>query len=419
MIPDFLQDRHGTLHAEGIALPELAERFGTPLYLYSLTHIEQRFAAFKAALVNRPEHLICYAVKANANLSLLSRFARLGAGFDIVSGGELQRVLKAGGRADKIVFSGVGKSAAEMRLALDAGILCFNVESEPELLRLSAIASQMGKVAPVSFRVNPDVDPQTHPYIATGLKDAKFGIPIHDAPRLYRLAQSLPGIAIEGIDCHIGSQILSPAPHAEALCRLLALLDTLADQDIPIHHLDLGGGFGIAYEEGDAPPSIAEFLHPLLAALEGRAIKLLFEPGRWLIGNAGVLLTRIEYVKQGEAKNFCIVDAAMNDLLRPALYEAHHEIVEVETRPDAQPLVCDVVGPVCETGDCLGHDRRLAVAEGELLAILSAGAYGMAMCSNYNARPRAAEVAVEKGNACLIRRRETPEDLWAAEDDCA
>ena len=402
----------GRLHLEDVALDTLAERFGTPLYVYSRRALEEAYQAYAQAFGETP-HLICYAVKANSSLAILNLFARLGAGFDIVSGGELARVLAAGGDPGKVVFSGVGKTSDEMRAALDAGILCFNVESESELHRLDRVAGEMGKVAPVSFRVNPDVDPKTHPYISTGLKENKFGVPIADAPALYRLAAGLPNLKITGIDCHIGSQLTDLSPLADAADRVLALVDALAADGITLHHIDLGGGVGIRYRD-EAPPDLAAYGRALAARFAARRERLLLEPGRSLVGNAGLLLTRVEYLKPGEDKNFAIVDAAMNDLMRPALYEAYHEIVSANERK-APPKRYDVVGPICETGDFLGFARDLAIEEGDLLALLSAGAYGMSMASNYNSRPRAAEILVDKNEINLIRERETQDSLFAGE----
>jgi diaminopimelate decarboxylase len=402
----------GRLYLEGVALDMLAERYGTPLYVYSRQALESAYQAYIDAFSATP-HLICYAVKANSSLAILNLFARLGAGFDIVSGGELARVLAAGGDANKTVFSGVGKTADEMRAALAAGILCFNVESISELHRLNRIAGELGKVAPVSFRVNPDVDPKTHPYISTGLKENKFGVPIADAPALYRLAASLPNLKITGIDCHIGSQLTDLSPLADAADRVLALVDSLAAEGIALHHIDLGGGVGIRYHD-ETPPDLAAYGRTLAARFAGRREKLLLEPGRSLVGNAGLLLTRIEYLKPGEDKNFAIVDAAMNDLMRPALYEAYHDIVAVDERQTIQKRY-DIVGPICETGDFLGFARDLAIEEGDLLALLSAGAYGMSMASNYNSRPRAAEILIDRNEIHLIRERETQSGLMAGE----
>lgn len=393
-------------------LNHIASMHGTPCYVYDHATLVAAYNAFDQALQPRA-HLICYAVKANPSLAILNTFARLGAGFDIVSGGELQRVLAAGGDAAKVVFSGVGKTRDEMRLALSNDILCFNVESESELIRLNEVAGAMGKVAPISLRVNPDVDAKTHPYISTGLKGNKFGVAHEDALCLYRLAADLPHLHITGIDCHIGSQLTETGPFTDALDRILALVDQLALAGIALHHLDLGGGLGICYQD-ETPPSVQDYISALLQKLGDRGYTILVEPGKALVGNAGVLLTRVEYLKQGVEKNFAIVDAAMNDLMRPALYEAYHAIVPVNARKDATDIY-EIVGPVCESGDFLGHERALALREGDLLAIKSAGAYGMSMSSNYNTRPRAAEVMVRDGVATLVRDRESIPALFAQE----
>ena len=409
--------QNGSLHAESVALTHVAEQFGTPAYVYSRSALTAALQEFHDVLNAHPAGagaLVCFAVKANSNLAILNLFARQGAGFDIVSGGELRRVLAAGADPQKIVFSGVGKTAEEMRQALEAGIFCFNIESIPELDRLNDIAGELGKKAPVSLRVNPNVDPKTHPYISTGLKAAKFGVAYDDALALYRRAAGLANIAVTGIDCHIGSQLLDPSPFIEALDRILALVDQLAAEGIRIHHVDLGGGLGIKYRADQVQPTVAAYLNPLLDKLKGRGLKVVLEPGRRLVGNAGLLLTRIEYLKAGEEKNFAIIDAAMNDLMRPALYEAWHDIVPVTPRPGVTQDY-DVVGPVCETGDFLGQARPLAVQPGDLLAVMSAGAYGMAMASNYNTRPRAAEIMVDGTQVHLIRARESIEQLYAGE----
>jgi diaminopimelate decarboxylase len=402
----------GVLHAESVALSEIAARFGTPCYVYSRAALETALDEFQQELLG-VDALVCYAVKANSNLAVLNVFARRGAGFDIVSSGELKRVLAAGADPQKVVFSGVGKTAAEMEFALTAGILCFNVESAPELDRLNEVAARLGKIAPISLRVNPNVDAKTHPYISTGLKENKFGVAYEDALALYRHAASLPHLAISGIDCHIGSQLLAPAPFAEALDKILLLVDQLSAEGITLKHIDLGGGLGIRYRDEEAP-TVRAYLQPLLQKLQGRGLKILLEPGRRLVGNAGLLLTQVEYLKPGEVKNFAIVDAAMNDLARPALYDAWHDILPVTPR-SAPELTWEIVGPICETGDFLGHARRLALAAGDLLAIMSAGAYGMAMSSNYNTRPRAAEAMVDGEQVHLVRRRETVEELYALE----
>jgi len=408
----YFQYRNDTLHAEQVPLADIAARFGTPCYVYSRAALTDSYSQFANALHER-NHLICYAVKANSNLAILNIFARLGAGFDIVSGGELQRVLAAGGDARKVVFSGVGKSVAEMRMALEAGILCFNVESAAELGRLNEVAGSLGKVAPVSLRVNPDVDAKTHPYISTGLRQNKFGVAYGDALALYRRAQALPHLHITGVDCHIGSQLTEISPFIAATEKVLALVDALASEGIRLEHIDLGGGLGIRYNN-ETPPAIADYVTALLGALNGRGEKLILEPGRVLVGNAGVLLTRVEYLKHGEEKNFAIVDAAMNDLMRPALYDAYHEILPVERESHAVQTY-EVVGPVCETGDFIGHARNLAIAPQSLLAVLSAGAYGMSMSSNYNTRPRAAEVMVDGNAVHLVREREAAQQLYAGE----
>ncbi|MBI5660456.1 MAG: diaminopimelate decarboxylase [Nitrosomonadales bacterium] len=404
--------QNGQLCAEQVPLAEIAQRFGTPCYVYSLAALADGYRQFESALAGR-EHLICYAVKANSNLAILHQFARMGAGFDIVSGGELQRVLAAGGSAGKVVFSGVGKTVAEMRLALDAGILCFNVESEAELLRLNEVARDRERTAPISLRVNPDVDAGTHPYISTGLKQSKFGVAYAEALALYRKASELPHLRVTGIDCHIGSQLTEASPFIAAAERVLALLERLSAEGIALEHIDLGGGLGIRYAD-ETPPSISGYATALLGALRGRGEKIILEPGRALVGNAGVLLTCVEYLKHGEEKHFAIVDAAMNDLMRPALYDAWHLIQPVQ--PGALPArQYDVVGPVCESGDFLGHARNLAISQGDLLAVMSAGAYGMSMSSNYNSRPRAAEVMVSGATAQLVRERETVQQLLAGE----
>ncbi len=400
------------LHAEAVPLSRIAEQHGTPCFVYSRAALTDAWRAFDAAFTAR-DHLVCYAVKANSNLAILNLFARLGSGFDIVSGGELQRVLAAGGDPRKIVFSGVGKSADEIRRALHAGILCFNVESESELIRLDRIAGELGKAAPVSLRVNPDVDAKTHPYIATGLKQNKFGVAYRDALALYHRARGLPHLKIEGIDCHIGSQLTEIAPFAAALEKVLDLLDRLQREGIAISHLDLGGGLGICYQD-EVPPAIGDYARTLIDLVGKRSQKLLLEPGRALVGNAGILLTRVEYLKHGEEKNFAVVDAAMNDLMRPALYDAWHDVRPVLAGA-AGGDVYEIVGPVCESGDFLAHDRKLALREGDLLAIMSAGAYGMSMSSNYNTRPRAAEVMVDAARSYVIRERETVDELMSRE----
>lgn len=404
-----------SLHVERLALTDLARRFGTPLYVYSQASMQRALESYQRALEGR-DHLICYAMKANSTLAVLQWFARCGCGFDIVSGGELERVLAAGGDAGKIVFSGVGKTRADMAGALEAGVMCFNVESGGELDVLSEVAVASGRTARVSLRVNPDVDARTHPYISTGLKDNKFGIPHDEALAAYRHAARLPGIEITGIDCHIGSQIVETAPYLQALDRLLDLVEQVEAAGMAIGHVDLGGGLGITYAD-EAPPPAEALVGALLERIDARGHghrKLVFEPGRSLVGNAGVLVSEVLYVKTGEAKNFCIVDAAMNDLVRPVMYGAWLRIVECERR-DTPPQRFDVVGPICESGDWLGRERLLAVAPGDHIAVLSAGAYGMSMASNYNSRGRAAEVMVDGERAVLIRERETTAELFRGE----
>ncbi|MCJ8284732.1 diaminopimelate decarboxylase [Halomonas sp.] len=414
---DHFNYRDGELYAEEVPLARIAEAVGTPCYVYSRATLERHFQAYREALGSHP-HLICYAVKANSNLAVLNVLARQGAGFDIVSQGELERVLAAGGDPAKVVFSGVAKRPDEMARALEVGIKCFNVESRPELEVLNEVAGRLGKVAPVSLRVNPDVDAGTHPYISTGLKDNKFGIPVDEALEVYRLAAELPHLKVTGLDCHIGSQLTEIAPFLDALERLLVLLDRLREENIEVSHLDLGGGLGVPYRD-ETPPAPFDYASKLLERLSrwdgGERLTLLFEPGRSIAANAGVMLTRLTYVKPGETKNFAIVDAAMNDLIRPSLYQAWQAIIEVDTRLDRASDVYDVVGPVCETGDFLGKERQLAVAPGDLLAVRSAGAYGFVMASNYNSRPRPAEVLVDGDSYQVVRRRETLEDLWAGE----
>jgi len=404
-----------SLHCENISYTELAERFGTPLYVYSQAELDSAFVRYQTAFAAL-DPLICYAVKANGNLSVIRRFAELGSGFDIVSGGELARVLAAGGRADKTIFSGVGKSAAEIEFALKSGIKCFNVESLPELDRINEIAGRLKTAAPVSLRINPDVDAQTHPYISTGLKANKFGIAMEDAERAYLHAASLPHLNIIGIDCHIGSQLIKLEPLVEACERLLPLINKLAAHGIGLQHIDLGGGVGIVYQNEETP-DLAAYAAAVQKLLGGRSLKLILEPGRSLVGNAGALLTRVEFVKQNGDKNFVVVDAAMNDLMRPALYDAYHHIEAVEPK-NIPPLTANIVGPICETGDFLGKDRTIACEEGDLLVIRSAGAYGASMASNYNTRNRAAEVLVDGNEYRLIRRRETLEQQMANEMAC-
>ncbi len=410
----FISESGGELSVENVSLTAIAERFGTPCYVYSKAAIVDAFEQYRRAFGSR-DHLILYAVKANSNLGILKLLAERGSGFDIVSGGELARVLAAGADPDKIVFSGVGKSVRDIELALDAGIHCFNVESEAELERLSHLASTRGKSASISLRVNPDVDAKTHPYISTGLRQDKFGVPHDRALELYRKARSLPGLVITGIDCHIGSQLTQTAPFSAALQKVLALADALAADGIELHHLDLGGGLGIRYQAEDRPPTIAEYVSTLTSGTKDRPYRIMVEPGRSMVGNAGVLLARVEYVKPTPERRFVIVDAAMNDLVRPSLYDAWHDILPVARRSAEEDCLCQIVGPVCESGDFLGHDRMLAVHAGDLIAIMSAGAYGMSMSSNYNSRPRAAEVMVDGDRAHLVRSRETIEDLFVRE----
>ncbi|HEY3299776.1 MAG TPA: diaminopimelate decarboxylase [Methylophilaceae bacterium] len=404
--------KNSELHADNVAISQITQAFDTPCYVYSKTALENAFRQFSAGFAGT-DHLVCFAVKANPSLAILNLFAKLGAGFDIVSGGELARVIAAGGDPAKIVFSGVGKTEAEMRAALAAGIFCFNVESAAELTRLNQVAASMNKVAPVSLRVNPNVDAKTHPYISTGLKNNKFGVAYEDALSLYQQANSMNNIEIHGVDCHIGSQLTELSPFLDALDRVLVLVDQLEAAGIAIRHIDAGGGIGICYSD-ETPPDFAVYAAAMRKKLDGRKVKMVFEPGRALVGNAGALITKVEYLKHTESKNFAIVDAAMNDLMRPALYDAYHDITAVKPRIQA-PQVYEVVGPVCESGDFLGHDRALSLEQGDLLAILSAGAYGMSMSSNYNTRPRAAEVMVDGDDFWCIRKRETISELFAGE----
>lgn len=407
----------GRLTVEGVAVDDVAERVGTPFYLYSRAHIEARWHAFDRAFGAR-EHLMCYAVKANSNLAVLNVLARLGSGFDIVSVGELERVLAAGGHANQVVFSGVGKGVHEIERAIEAGILCFNVESEAELVRINETAARLGRHAAVSLRVNPDVDARTHPYISTGLKESKFGIAMEHARAAYHVAKALSHLRIVGVDCHIGSQLTELAPFEDSVARVLALVDELAADGIVLQHLDLGGGLGIRYRD-EQPPTPEEYIKAMLLAIDRkdgkyRHLKLLIEPGRAIVGNAGLLITRVQYLKHHDAKNFAIVDAAMNDLMRPALYDAWQDIIPVRQR-DGAPQNYDVVGPVCESGDFLGRDRSLNVQTGDLLAVCSAGAYGSSMSSNYNTRPRAPEIMVDNGKFHEVRRRETLEEMLLSE----
>ncbi|MDT8405007.1 diaminopimelate decarboxylase [Sulfuriflexus sp.] len=410
---DFFAYANGVLHAESVALEQIAAQHGTPTYVYSRAAIETQWRAFDRAFDDR-EHLLCYAVKANSNLAVLNILARLGSGFDIVSVGELERVLAAGGEASRIVFSGVGKRPDEISRALEVGIRCFNVESEAELERINEVAGQLGKSAPISLRVNPDIDAGTHPYISTGLKENKFGIPIEKAADAYAHAAGLEHLDIHGIDCHIGSQLTELSPFADALARILTLIDTLAEKGINLRHIDIGGGLGIRYAT-EQPPSADDYADTIKAILGDRPQTLIIEPGRAIVGNAGVLLTRVEFLKHGDEHNFAIVDAAMNDLMRPALYSAWQAIDAVSPRPAPMAQMYDIVGPVCETADFLGKQRLLALQQGDLLAVRSSGAYGFSMSSNYNSRPRAAEVMVDGDKVHVIRERETIADLTRGE----
>lgn len=410
---DRFEFKNGELFAEDVAVSQIAEQFGTPCYVYSREMFEKHYLAYTDAFGDYP-HLICYAVKANSNLAVLSVLAKLGAGFDIVSVGELERVLRAGGDPSKVVFSGVGKQAEEMRRALEVGVHCFNVESENELDRLNEVAAAMNVTAPVSLRVNPDVDAGTHPYISTGLKDNKFGVAIEQAERVYQKAQSMSHLKVIGLDCHIGSQLTETAPFLDALDRLLVLIERLKSHGIEIEHLDLGGGLGVRYAN-ETPPAPQEYVSAVLDKLQNSGLTVVMEPGRSIAANAGVLLTRVEFLKCTEHKNFAIVDGAMNDLLRPALYSAWQEIVPAQPRQTGESLCYDIVGPVCETGDFLGKERNLNIEAGDLLVVRSAGAYGFAMASNYNSRNRAAEILVDGENCFVARKRETIEDQLALE----
>lgn len=411
---DFFQYHDNQLYAEKLAISALASEFGTPLYVYSKATLVRHFRAFDDAFGTHP-HLICYAVKANSNIAILNQLANMGAGFDIVSLGELERVLAAGGEPHKVVFSGVAKTAEQIARALDLGIRCFNVESLPELELINTVAGEMGKIAPISLRVNPDVDAKTHPYISTGLKENKFGISVKQARSAYRHARTLPNVKIVGLDCHIGSQITELQPFLDATDRLLVLMQALKEDGITIEHLDLGGGLGVPYN-GETPPQPSEYTKALLAKLKDYPeLEIILEPGRAIVANAGVLVTKVEFIKSNEQRHFAIVDAGMNDMIRPSLYQAYMQIIEADRTLDRQSAVYDVVGPICETGDFLGKDRTLAIAAGDLLVQRSAGAYGACMASNYNTRPRAAEVLVDGNKAHLIRRRETLPELWAHE----
>ncbi|MDP2714117.1 diaminopimelate decarboxylase [Rheinheimera sp.] len=412
---DHFNYQHNRLFAEQQPLSDIANQFGTPCYVYSRATVERHYQAFASAAAKHPHSLVCYAVKANSNLAILNLLAKLGSGFDIVSGGELRRVIAAGGDAKKVVFSGVAKTADDMRFALQLGIKCFNVESVAELERLQQVASSLDKKAAVSIRVNPDIDAKTHPYISTGLKANKFGIDILQARDIYRLAASYSHLNVVGVDCHIGSQLTETQPFLDALEKLLKLIDELAADGIKLSHIDIGGGLGVTYDK-ETPPSPADYISKVVARLQSYPqLELIMEPGRAIMANAGVLLTKVEFLKPGQEKNFAIVDAAMNDLIRPALYSAWQAIVPVEINTTATAAVYDIVGPVCETGDFLGKDRELAIAQGDLLAVRSAGAYGFTMSSNYNSRPRAAEVLVDGDKVHLIRAREQWQDLWRGE----
>lgn len=410
---DNFEYRNGHLCAEEVPVQRIADEFGTPTYIYSRDALERAYLSYAQALEGR-DALVCYAVKANSNIAVLNVLAKLGAGFDIVSVGELERVIKAGGDPAKVVFSGVAKREDEIRRALELGIHCFNVESEAELDRVNKVAAEMDQVAPISLRVNPDVDAGTHPYISTGLKDNKFGVAIEDAARIYAYADSLSHLDVQGVDCHIGSQLTEVAPFLDALDRLLLLIDTLAEQGITIQHLDLGGGLGVCYTD-ETPPAPQDYISAVIERLGDRPLKLVFEPGRSIAANAGIMITEVEFLKCTEHKNFAIIDGAMNDLIRPALYSAYMEIIPVEVREEGEARRYDLVGPVCESGDFLGKDRELNIQPGDLLAVCSAGAYGFGMSSNYNTRNRAAEVMVDDNQAHLIRKRETIVDQLRGE----
>ena len=410
---DSFEYRDGELHCEDVSLNAIAEQVGTPAYVYSREALERAYLGYAEALAGR-DALICFAVKANSNLAVLNVLARMGAGFDIVSGGELERALRAGAEPNKIVFSGVGKQAHEIARALEVGIHCFNIESEAELYRVNEVAQSRGQVARVSFRVNPDVDAGTHPYISTGLKENKFGIAIDTAPEVYAKAAALDNVEVVGVDCHIGSQLTEVSPFLDALDRMLALIDKLAQQGIKIRHLDLGGGLGVCYTD-ETPPTPAAYIDALSERIGDRDLKLVFEPGRSICANAGVLLTQVEFLKENGDKNFAIIDAAMNDLIRPSLYSAYQEIIPLREQSATQPKHWDLVGPICETGDFLGKDRKLALTAGDRLAVCSAGAYGFVMASNYNTRPRVAEVMVDDDRFQIVRERETFEDMVRGE----
>ena len=408
----FIQANQGVLFAESISLEAIAKQFGTPTYVYSKNTLIQTFESFKKGLL-KTDHLICFAVKANSNIAILNLFANLGAGFDIVSGGELERVLYAGGDPQKIVFSGVGKTASEIEAALKANILCFNVESRSELIRIEEVTKKINLKAPISIRVNPDVDAKTHPYISTGLKDNKFGVDFNQALALYLEAKSMGHIEVKGIDCHIGSQITELKPFVDALDRVLSLVDQLKKNDIHLSHIDIGGGIGICYQD-ESPPDFEIYTKEILNKVQNLNVKIIFEPGRALVGNAGVLLSKVEYLKQNDVKHFAIIDAAMNDLMRPTLYDAYHEI-KVVREHDSKSQLFDVVGPVCESGDFIAKNRSLKLKENDLVCIMSAGAYGMSMSSNYNSRGRAAEVMVDRDKVFEVRTREKTSDLFKLE----
>lgn len=411
---DFFQYKNEQLYVEDLPVKQLAEEFGTPLYIYSRATLERHWHAFDSALGKHP-HLICYAVKANSNIGILNVMAKLGSGFDIVSQGELERVLAAGGEASKVVFSGVAKSRAEIMRALEVGIRCFNVESIAELYRINQIAGEMGKVAPISLRVNPDVDAHTHPYISTGLKENKFGVSVDEAREVYKLAATLPHVKITGMDCHIGSQLTELQPFLDATDRLIRLMEQLKEDGIKLKHLDLGGGLGVTYTN-ETPPHPSDYATALLNKLKNyEDLEIILEPGRAIAANAGILVAKVQYLKSNESRNFAITDTGMNDMIRPALYEAYMNIIEIDRTLEREKAIYDVVGPVCETSDFLGKQRELAIAEGDYIAQRSAGAYGASMSSNYNSRPRTAEVLVDGDKAHLIRRRENLSELWALE----
>ena len=411
---DFFQYKNEQLYVEDLPVKQLAEEFGTPLYIYSRATLERHWHAFDSALGDHP-HLICYAVKANSNIGILNVMAKLGSGFDIVSQGELERVLAAGGEASKVVFSGVAKSRAEIMRALEVGIRCFNVESVAELHHINQIAGEMGKVAPISLRVNPDVDAHTHPYISTGLKENKFGVSVDEAREVYKLAATLPHVKITGMDCHIGSQLTELQPFLDATDRLIRLIEQLQEDGITLKHLDLGGGLGVTYTD-ETPPHPSDYAAALLNKLKGyENLEIILEPGRAIAANAGILVAKVQYLKSNESRNFAITDTGMNDMIRPALYEAYMNIIEIDRTLEREKAIYDVVGPVCETSDFLGKQRELAIAEGDYIAQRSAGAYGASMSSNYNSRPRTAEVLVDGDKAHLIRRRESLSELWALE----